>query len=194
MKRLILALLSLGLGACSVLQPKPDVTRNYLLTPEAPTQIGERADVSLAIGPIAFPSYLARAEIVTRFDSNELHLSPIHRWAEPLERNFTRVLGADLAAAIGSDEIIHFPWFGRPDVDYRLTMNVERFEATDKGDAVLVAGWKLQRELDGDVVEAERSNIRVAIDGSTTDAAVGALSVSIAKLAEEIAASIPPEE
>ncbi len=190
MTRLAIALASFGLASCSVLAPKPDITRNYLLTEQAPVGDVRPARISLAVGPIILPAYLDRAEIVTREPPNKIHLSSLERWAEPLRENFTRVFTADLAAAAGADEVVEFPWHGRPAVDYRVTVDVEQFERRSDGVAVIVARWRLRRGLSKTILHSTRSTHEVHIDGSDTEHAVEALSRATALLAQEIAAAI----
>ncbi len=183
-------LLPMCLAACSVFQPKPDVTRSYLLTEVAASRSAGRKDLSLAVGPIKLPVYLDRAAIVTRVRPNKIELSAIHRWAEPLEINFARVFTADLADAVGTDRIVEYPWYGKPDVDYRVTVDVESFEARGDGVAVVGAKWRIQKGIGGAVIRAGRATREVRIEGSTTEDAVVALSRAAAILAEEVADSV----
>ncbi len=189
-RRILVVLFPVCLGACSVLQAKPDVTRSYLLTEVAPSRSAGRKDLSLAVGPIKLPVYLDRAEIVTRVRPNKVELSPIDRWAEPLEINFVRVFTADLAEAIGTDQIVEYPWYGKPEVDYRVAVDVESFEARGDGVAVVGAKWRIQKGVSGKVIRAGRVVREVRSEGSTTEDAVVALSRAVAALAEEVAASI----
>ena len=57
---------------------------------------GETNNMFIGIGPIRFPAYLDREQIVTRTAQNRLDISENDRWAEPLEENFTRVLSQNL--------------------------------------------------------------------------------------------------
>lgn len=187
----IVVLLPLLVASCSVLEPKPDNTRNYLLSPES-VVAGAARDVSLAVGPITLPPYLDRAELVTRVRSHRVEILSNHRWAEPLDVNFTRVFTANLAAAVGTDRVVEFPWLVKPKVDYRVTVDVERFETTSEGFAVLLARWSLSRGVDGELARSKRSSFEVPIDGGTTEDSVAALSRAVALLAEEIAKEISP--
>lgn len=187
----ILVLTSLCLAGCSFLAAKPDRTRNYLLTEQVVAAAAQHPPIAIAIGPISLPAYLDRAEFVVRVPPNTIQLSPLDRWAEPLRDNFARVFAADLAAAAGADNVLEFPWYGKPEVDYRVTIDVEQFEQRSDGVAVLVARWRLRRGVDGPTVRIHRSRHEVRIDGAAVEDAVEALSRATALLAEEIAASIP---
>jgi uncharacterized lipoprotein YmbA len=187
----LLVLLPVFVAACSILEPKPDNTRNYLLSPEAIAP-GRARDVSLAVGPITLPPYLDRAELVTRVRSHRVEILSNHRWAEPLDVNFARVFTTNLSAAVGTDRIVEFPWLIEPKVDYRVTVDVERFETTSEGFAVLQARWSLSRGVKGELARSKLASIQVPIEGSTTEDAVAALSRAVAQLAEEIAREVLP--
>jgi len=189
--RLIITWVSLSLASCGFLAPKPDLTRNYVLTEQTTSPAGGGAEITLGVGPIAMPRYLDRAEIVTRVPPNTIRMSPLDRWAEPLRDNFARVLATDLEAATGSQNVILFPWYGNPSIDYRVTIDVEQFERRSDGVAVLVARWQMREGTGGAAVRSARSAHEVPIDGENTAQAVEALSRAVALLAEDIARAIP---
>jgi len=182
---------TLSLASCGFLAPKPDLTRNYVLTEQNTPPAGGATEITLAVGPITMPTYLDRAEIVTRVPPNTIRMSILDRWAEPLRDNFARVLANDLEAASGSQNVLSFPWYGNPTVDYRVTIDVEQFEQRSDGVAVLVARWRLRKDISGAAVHSARSAHEVPIDGDDTAQAVEALSRAVALLAADIAAAIP---
>ena len=183
-------LLASVVASCSVLDPRPDLTRNYLLTPAEPSGASVGAGPAIGVGPIRLPPYLDRAAIVSRTELNSIRYSERHRWAEPLQENFGRVLAADLADSVGTNEVLMFPWYGNPELDYRVLVDVERFDHSPGGTAVLVARWKLQRGSDGEILSAARSSLEHPVAKRSTKVAVEALSRVTADLAAEIAAAI----
>ncbi|HVN63522.1 MAG TPA: ABC-type transport auxiliary lipoprotein family protein, partial [Candidatus Binataceae bacterium] len=80
-----LSLLAAGALACtiagcsSLLAPRPDPTKFYVLTPAsettAPAPQSSAGEFVLGLGPIKLPAYLDRAEVVTRAVPNRLDLS-----------------------------------------------------------------------------------------------------------------------
>jgi uncharacterized protein len=193
MKRRALALLLLPLAACSILEPKPDRTRSYLLTERA-GEVGARAaagpQIALGVGPIELPAYLDRSEMVTRVPPNKLRFSSLDRWAEPLSANFARVFTADLSGALGTEDVTRLPSLARPEIDYRVAVAVEQFERRSDGVAVLVARWEVRRGARGELVRRARATHEVPIDGATAADAVEALSRATALLADDVAAAI----
>ena len=193
MKRHALALLILPLAACSILEPKPDRTRSYLLTEragEAGARTAARPPIALGVGPIELPAYLDRSEMVTRVPPNKLRISSLDRWAEPLSANFARVFTGDLSGALGTEDVTRLPSLARPVIDYRVAVAVEQFERRSDGVAVLVARWEVRRGVGGELVRRARAKHEVPIDGATTADAVEALSRATALLADEVAAAI----
>ena len=104
--RTLTLLALLVLPSCTILAPQPDASRFYLLTPSAATgapPAGSRGLV-IGLGPTKLPDYLLRSEIATRVSPNRVAYADDHRWAEPLERNFNRVLAE--VEAVDSQETI----------------------------------------------------------------------------------------
>ena len=96
-KALIKLVLAMAvLSGCAGTEP----TRFYLLTPEAnPVPVAgniKENGLTIIIGAVRLPEYLNRSQIVTRVSDNEVELGWQDRWAEPLERNFTRALTQNL--------------------------------------------------------------------------------------------------
>ncbi len=185
----------LGIAACSsLLEPRPDPSRFYLLTPQpsagqvSPASTGAR--MSLGLGPVTMPAYLDRPQTVTRIGTNELRVSEIDRWAEPLNKNFAHVLGQDLEARLGA-HVHEFPWYNSTAIDYQVEVAVHRFETDASGQSLLAAHWTI---LDG------RNNQRLLDSGDTTiaqssapaDAAAStaALSRTIGAFSDQIASTL----
>jgi uncharacterized lipoprotein YmbA len=95
----------------------------------------------LAIGPVRVREYLSRPEIVTRTQENKIIVHDFHSWGEPLDKNFTAVLGANLSNLLSTDRIVFFPWRRRPNLDYQIVVDVMRFEGDLGGEASLIAHY-----------------------------------------------------
>ena len=169
-------------------------THYYMLDPAVQAVAGRglpdgRAP-SIGIAPVDFPAYLDRPQIVTRGGGAEIHLSDIHRWAEPLRDNFTRVLAANLSRLLGTDRVGIEPSRLRAEPDYRLAVEVRQFDAGRDGEIALVAYWSL-RDRDGAVrVDMRKTEIRLTADRPGYDELAGTLSAAVARLSLEIAAAV----
>lgn len=190
-RRILLACGALSLTACSILQPQPDPSRFFVLTPMAHSSLPPPAKaLRLGLGPIDFPPYLKRAQIVTRVGTNEIELSEIHRWGEPLDLNFTRVLAQNLTSLLATEQILFFPWYGGAQLNYAIQVGVTQFQVDTRGEARLLARWKIVDPVNDKVRRSEESDLTETAADSSPDAAVAALSRLVEKLSREIAAAI----
>ena len=76
------------------------------------------------MGPVLLPAHLDRPQIVTRASENRLVLAEFHKWGEPLNTNFARVLAEDLAVLLATERVAVFPWRRAVPVDYQLEVRV----------------------------------------------------------------------
>jgi uncharacterized lipoprotein YmbA len=201
MNRLIDAAITLGfigllLAGCGTFSPKPDPSKFFTLS-SAP-QVEEAAvkdpsnseRIFLGIGPIKFPGYLDRQEIVTRSAENRFDVSENDRWAEPLDENFARVLSQNLAVLLPTGRIIQYPWPNSKKPNYQVEIEVLRFEVDSTRDAQLWARWEVIDASNKTPVTVKESRLQRQAKDRTTDAAVAALSEAGADLSREIAEAV----
>ncbi len=187
--------LAISVAACSFLRPIPEKSRFFLLTPMAPgdagAQINQQATrgLVLGLGPIKFPDYLERSEIVTRVEANRVQFSDNDHWAEPLKKNFTRVLAQNLSTVLGTQQIINFPWYSSTKVDYQVAILLDRFECDAQGNAQLAARWGINEPISGRILDRGNSDLHAPC-GATVDQAVGALSQTLADFSRQIGAAV----
>ncbi len=188
--------LAFAAAGCSVLSPQPDQTQYYILTaitdgnPVGSSRpVASHSDLVIGVGPIEFPGYLKRPEVVARGAGNRLQVSDVKRWGERLDKNFETVLAQNLGQLLSTQRVITYPWYGKTRVDYQVQVRVERFEATENGAAQVSAFWTIRDGSDGS--ELGTGAFRNAATATTpeSDGAV-ALSQGLAELSREIAARI----
>lgn len=181
-------ILFLLLTACgSTVQPK-----YYLLTPDNSNSASSpQKQLLISLGPVTLPAYLDRSQIVTRRGATQLELADAHRWAEPLQKNFSAVLAEDMRQQLHQAGVLVFPSRERTAVDYRVAVDVVRFDTDDAGNAVLIADWSIQNGNRQPVLPARRSRYRTSVSPASDYAAiVTALSDTVTQLGREIAAAI----
>jgi uncharacterized protein len=193
--RLIFLLVCLIPVGCFSLDPKPDASRFFALA-SLPRTGGQRAAdaagtnaLALGIGPIKFPGYLDRQQLVTRISQNRFAVAENDRWAEPLEENFSRVLSQNLSILLQTDRIVAYPWERRQQPTYQVQVEVLRFEPNAEQVVELWARWRITDNTKKTLSVKESYLTRPAKDKST-EAAVAALSEIVGSLSQEIAASI----
>jgi uncharacterized lipoprotein YmbA len=187
--QLTLLLLVFALGACGTTPP----SNFYLLEPMSqndtrPIPVKQHSMMHIGIGPIQFPGYLDRTQIVTRSDSTQLNLSETHRWAEPLQNNFARILAENLSLLLNTDKVTLRPSRNWPDIDYQILVDVWQLDADRQGNATLVANWSIRTDKGTSLLFMKKSEFTTAIKpaASYTEIAT-ALSKTIEMLSNEIA-------
>src|SRR5271167_4159613 len=193
--------LAMSLAGCSylakaILAPQKDISKFYLLTPTADTAAATPAsapgsnsnnDFTIGLGPIKLPPYLDRPEIVTRAAANRLELSKEDRWGESVQNGFTSAMERDLAAQVGTENIIIFPWYNTVHIDMQVQIDVYRFETDSQGIAHLSAKWTLLDSTGKNILYTVESTVtQTSKPGDTTDS-VAALSRTIGDLSGQIA-------
>lgn len=151
-------------------------------TPAAATS---NTSLTIGIGPIDFPDYLRRLEVVTRASPNQLDLSAEKRWGEPLDKNFARVFSENISRLLNTQRIEKYPWPVRTHIDYQIEVNVQRFETTSDGQSQLTARWVIKDGTGVDLYASETSASTQVGPGET--GASAALSSDLATLSREVA-------
>lgn len=184
-------------AGCSMLSPQPDRSRFFILSPVSDGGATAAATVAtspdsqliIGIGPVDFPDYLRRLPVVTRVAPNRIELSDEKRWAEPLDKNFTRVLSNNLATLLNTRRIEKYPWPLRNKVDYQIEVDVQRFETTSDGQTQLIASWIIRDGQSATILYASETTTE-APAGADENSASAALSNDLATLSKEIASRI----
>lgn len=179
---LSLGLALLALGACRTSKP----ARYYLLSAPSGAAAAD-AGPAIGVGPIDFPDYLDRPQIVTRRGDSELELAELHRWAEPLDKSFTNALADHLAARAGAGSVHAFPWPAGTRLDYRLKAAVTRFDADGAGQAVLEVRWQVTDGAGAVVAPMRRSSYTQASTPGDYADMVAALGGTIASWSSDVA-------
>jgi uncharacterized lipoprotein YmbA len=183
---------AVALAGCSLLSPVPDKSRFFLLTAMPSSEAGSQAaagGLTLGLGPIKFPPYLDRTEVVTRVEPNRLVVSENDHWGEPLKTNFTRVLSENLSTLLGTQQIVSFPWYSSTHLDYTIAIEVTRFEADAQGAAQLSARWSIEDPATKKVLDRGDSNLS-APGASGADGSAAALSQVLANFSRQLTTAI----
>jgi hypothetical protein len=149
-----------------------------------------RQGLTICVGPVMLPKYLDRPQIVTITGTSEVKLASFHRWAEPLQDNFTGVLAENLSQLLGTDRIIIFPRESASSSDYQIIVTVIRFDGEPGGNAVLSARWRIYGEGGKQELVSKKTDISEPAGAQGYEALVSAQSRTIIALSKEIAGAI----
>ena len=193
--RLLLALAAgLSLTGCfGFLKPAKSTARHFVLTslPAAESAAAPRASVAVGIGPVKLAAYLFNTSFAVRIGTNEIDYLPSVLWAERLDTGLQRVLAADLATLLPTDQIRLSAWQS-VDVSVEVYIAIERFDVDARGQGVLVAWWRLLSPGGDKTLKAGDS--RLTRQGPLPDAdpsgAVATLSDLAADLSRQLAQAV----
>jgi uncharacterized lipoprotein YmbA len=178
----------LGLGACTSIPPRFYILNTLPASETRPAMAAEQGPV-IGVGPITFPKYLDRPQIVTRASRNQLAIGEFDRWAEPLPDNMSRVLAENLALLIPTDHILLYTWPRAAPPDYQVRVEVLHFDGRLGGESTFLALWSI---LDGAErpLLAQRAFLNVPVGGQDYEAMVLAMNQMLEALSRDIAAAI----
>jgi hypothetical protein len=183
-----MGLLGLMLGGCATSPP----AQYYTLAPLQPPGV-KAASVptfTVAVGPVIIPDLLHRPQIATRTSDHQIGFSDFHKWAGTLADETKRVLVANLnallsgaRAAVTTDDMAIDP-------DYRVVVNINRFDGLPGGSVWLNAVWTLKEQKGKMAIAVNQSVIEEPVSGQGYPDLVSAQSRAIGQLSREIAAGI----
>ena len=189
-------LLSL-LFICGCASKSPNYYVLNSLQSGAPSAEKARAqnDLTIGVGPVKIPAYLDRPEITTRSAPDSLQFAEFDKWAEPLEKNLTRVIAENLATLLSTDRIGVFPWLNSAQVQYQVTVDITQLERMPDGKVILAARWNILGDQGENMLVIESSRFSIPIKSAGYEAIASAESRAVEALSREIAAairSLPP--
>jgi uncharacterized lipoprotein YmbA len=144
--RLLLALaVCVGLTGCfGFLKPAKPTARHFVLTslPAAEPAAASGGGVAVGIGPVKLAAYLFSTSFAVRKGANEIDYPPTAFWGERLDVGLQRVLAANLATLLPTDQIRLSAWQSA-DVSAEVYVAIERFEVDASGKGEILAWWRI---------------------------------------------------
>ena len=144
----------------------------------------------ITVGPIKFPEYLDRTEIVIRSSSNKITLSDFDLWAGSLAEDFSRVLAENLSVLLSTEIVTLYPRLHPEFAKYQIGVDVIRFDGPVGGDVSLIARWGIFEGKERKLVSVRKSTIIEPSEGKGYEAMVATDSRALEKLSREIAETI----
>ncbi len=137
----LLAILAAG---CASSPP----ARFYTLS-AVPGPSGPASTLSVTVGPVSIPAAVDRPQIVVTVSPNEVRLDESARWAAPLDDNVARVVAENLAVLLGTPRATLSSQTLGGSADYRVSVDVQRFDSAPGQAATLDAVWVVSRSRGG---------------------------------------------
>jgi len=146
--------------------------------------------ITLGIGPVNIAPYLDRPQIVTRLSQHKLELSEFNRWAEPLKSNISRVIAVELSNLLVSNRVFILPRQNKDiPLDYRLSIEISRFDGQLGKDANLIARWSIY-DNNKKAILTKISIINESFNGNGFEPLIDAENKTLQNLSHEIAGAI----
>jgi len=191
--------LSIGLPGCASTPPSNFYTLAPIPAFEAKSSSVDREgrddrleeELAIGLGPVTFPLFLDRPQIVSRASANRLSIDELERWGGTLQDDFLRVWSENLALLTGSSRILILPSEIRYPLDVRLSAEILAFEGTAEGQAELRVRWSvLEPNLDQVLLTRESRYQRAIAQPGDTQALLAALSLTLADFSREVAEAL----
>ncbi len=189
MARRIAQLISIALVAVAGCSTAP--SRFYSLTSTATADGTPATSAAVMVGPVTIPASVDQPEFVVQVAPNRVAVDEFNRWVAPLNDAIARAVAGDLVVLLGTPEVASAQ-LANFAPDYRVTIDVQRFESI-QGDAALVeAVWTVRKTAGGET-RSGRTVAREPVQGQGFDALAAAHSRAIAKVSADIATAIRAE-
>jgi len=168
---------------------------NFYTLNSAAKPVATKADTSVAVGPVSVPAAVNRPQIVVRLTPNQVAIDEFHRWASPLPDAIVRVVVENLSAMLGTPHVTVFSQPTASGAQYRVVIDVLRFESAPGEAATLDALWTVRGTKDGTTRSGRTTVSEPVPDREYTtlaaahSRALGRLSADLAKAIQALAAT-----
>jgi uncharacterized lipoprotein YmbA len=142
------------------------------------------------VGPISIPTLLERKQIVTRLPDNSVAIAEFHQWASPLKDNIVQVLTHNLAMLQTNDLVRAYPWSAYGAVDYRIIIDVIRFDTRPEQSVNFEASWAIMNEKNHTLVSNGRTRIERPLNDASYPSTVKALSKILSEFSQELSTAL----
>ncbi|MDO9268170.1 MAG: PqiC family protein [Methylobacter sp.] len=176
---------------CACISTPP--TQFYVLEPliESPSfSSATEKKRQIGIGPVSIPTLLERKQIVTRLPDSGVKVAEFHQWASPLKNNVTQVLTHNLATLQADDLIRAYPWSAYGAVDYRIIIDIIRFDTRPEQSVNLEANWAIMNEKNHTLISNGRTKIERPLNDSSYPSTVKALSKILSEFSQELSIAL----
>jgi len=181
---LTLALAAAIAAGCGTSAP----SRFYTLDPSAVSDGAAPTRARVAVGPVSIPEAVDRPQLVVQVAPNRVEIDDFNRWAAPLDDGIARAVAVDLTVLLGTPDVATAPLVNFTP-DYRVTIDVQRFDSIPGEAALLDAVWVVQRTAGGET-RTGRTVAREAVQDADLSTVAAAHSRAVAKLSGDVAAAI----
>jgi uncharacterized lipoprotein YmbA len=176
----------LTLGGCATAPSSFYTLSSTLPAGERSSSLADQG-LAVGIGPVRFPEFLDRPQVVSRAGANRLLVDEFHRWGGSLEDDFLRVLGENLGQLLGTSRVLIEPAEARYPLDFRVVADVLSFEGTAGGEAVFKIRWGILDPYMDRALVVRENTYRSLARGEDPEAMIAALSEALSAFSRDLA-------
>lgn len=185
-RRVVIPLLAAIMAGCSTAP-----ARFYSLASTSTADGTPSMPAAVMVGPVTIPASVDQPEFVVQVAPNRVEVDEFNRWVSPLNDSIARAVAGDLVVLLGTPDVASAQLANFPP-DYRVTIDVQRFESIQGQAATLEAVWTVRKTAGGQI-RSGRTVAREAVQGQGFDALAAAHSQALAKMSGDIATAIRAE-
>ena len=162
-------------------------SRFYSLSAAPPPAVAP-SDLSVVVNPVIIPASVDRAQMVVTVGQNQVRVDEFNRWVGPLQNGIARVVAENLVAMLGTPRVtVTSQTLTIP--DYRVAIDVQRFDSALGEAATLDAFWTVLRIKDGRT-QSGRTSLREPTTAPGYDGIAAAHSRALVRLSQDIAGAV----
>ncbi len=146
------------------------------------------ASVRVNLLPIQLAGFLKQGGLVVQVGESEIYTASYHRWAEPLEHSFGRLLLRHLTTVSGDHYRFSSARFSQH-AGMELHLEIDKFHPTDQGNVVLAGRYTVNNKVDNTEV-GQTFNIQEKLNLDGYPHTVEKLNIAVLQLARQITQSL----
>jgi uncharacterized protein len=191
MARRIAQMISIALAAVVAVGCSTAPSKFYSLSSTSAADGTPPTAVAVMVGPVTIPASVDQPEFVVQVAANRVQVDEFNRWVAPLGDAIARAVAGDLVVLLGTPEVASNQ-LANFVPDYRVTIDVQRFESVPGNAATLEAVWTVRKTVGGEI-RSGRTVAREPVQGQSYDALAAAHSQALAQMSTDIAVAIRAE-
>jgi uncharacterized lipoprotein YmbA len=147
------------------------------------------SSVSIAVGPVSIPETVDRPQMVLQAGPNEVTIDEMNRWAASPRDGIQRVVMENLSQLLGTSRVYRYPQGPVNSPNYRIEMEVLRFESTPGEGTFLDVVWTVRGTTKGEI-KTGRTTSRQTVANKSHEALAGAHSQALGVLSRDVAEAV----
>ena len=189
LNRFILLSVSALLTACAS-TPTNFYTLEAQSRPPVATSTSSAKKALIGIGPLTLPALLDRKGIVTRAENNSVQIAEFDLWAAPLQNNVIAVLSKNVATLQPNAIVRAYPWAVYGNVDYRVIIDISRFDTQLGKSVTLEASWAIMEEKNHMIVGNGQTKLQQPLYDASYNSVAQALSKLLSEFSQQISVAL----